>query len=98
MSYQAHWHWCLTFAVLYVLLVLVVCLYTFVREPVPAITSPVPAATGTERVVTLFDIPMCANDVGMGRCNDCVRRVDRARMRQRRRIRRRMRRASRVDR
>lgn len=51
----------------------------------------------SEQTVTLFDIPQCANDIGMGRCDECVRRCERARMRQRRRIRRRMRRAVRKE-
>jgi hypothetical protein len=49
----------------------------------------------TERHLTLWDIPQCANDVGMGRCDDCIERYRRAAMRQRRRIRRRERRAKR---
>lgn len=55
-----------------------------------------PRLSARERIITSFDIPMCANDIGMGRCDDCLRRVDRARMKQRRRIRRRIRRARRT--
>jgi hypothetical protein len=56
-----------------------------------------PQVQGSKRdsMVTLFDIPGCANDIGTGRCDECIRRLERARMRQRRRIRRRARRAKR---
>ena len=51
----------------------------------------------SEREITLWDIPQCANDIGMGRCDDCRRRYGRAKMREARRLRRRARRAKRRE-